>query len=200
MEKAKKELAKGELPVAAIADSLGFPSAQHFATIFHRIVGMTPSEWRVRDTLSVWTKANGGKFPSDVIVGLRLGDEIFNATGWLNCPAASFPLWDYSASAVAAFRAASPKGVEPPRTWGAPEVYGADACAQSLYLFHKACTDPFGVGYAPSAQARSPWDGLTRTTVQPGSSGWMPSKGCACRESRNETCLCQLHHCFVLFL
>ena len=48
MEKAKKELAKGELPVAAIADSLGFPSAQHFATIFHRIVGVTPSEWRVR--------------------------------------------------------------------------------------------------------------------------------------------------------
>ena len=95
----------------------------------------------VRSTLSAWTEANGGKFPSDVVVGLRLGDEIFNATGWVNCPAASFPLWDYSASAIAAFRAASPRGVEPPRTWGAPEVYGADACAQSLYLFHKACAD-----------------------------------------------------------
>ena len=47
---------------------------------------------------------------------------------------------------LAAFRAASPKGVEPPRTWGAPEVYGADACAQSLYLFHKACA-----GYLKSA-------------------------------------------------
>ena len=95
----------------------------------------------VRNTLSAWTEANGGKFPSDVVVGLRLGDEIFNATGWVNCPAASFPLWDYSASAIAAFRAASPSGVEPPRTWGAPEVYGADACAQFLYLFHKACAE-----------------------------------------------------------
>ena len=47
IEKAKKELEKGELPISAIADSLGFPSAQHFATIFHRIVGATPSEWRV---------------------------------------------------------------------------------------------------------------------------------------------------------
>ena len=47
IEKAKQELAKGELSVAAIADKLGFPSAQHFATIFRRIVGATPSEWRV---------------------------------------------------------------------------------------------------------------------------------------------------------
>ena len=48
IERAKKELSKGESSVAAIADSLGFPSAQHFATIFRRIVGLTPSEWRVR--------------------------------------------------------------------------------------------------------------------------------------------------------
>ena len=48
IERAKEELAKGELPVATIADNLGFPSAQHFATIFRRIVGATPSEWRVR--------------------------------------------------------------------------------------------------------------------------------------------------------
>ena len=95
----------------------------------------------VRGALAPWAEANGGKFPDDVVVGLRIGDEIFNATGWLNCPAASFPLWDYSDSAIAAFRAASPKGVEHPRTWGAPEVYGPDACAQFLYLFHKACAE-----------------------------------------------------------
>ena len=46
--KAKDELAKGESSVAAIADNLGFPSSQHFATIFRRIVGVTPSEWSVR--------------------------------------------------------------------------------------------------------------------------------------------------------
>ena len=47
MEKAKRELEKGNASVAMIADNLGFPSAQHFATIFKRMVGKTPSEWRL---------------------------------------------------------------------------------------------------------------------------------------------------------
>lgn len=46
IEKAKQELEKGSSPIAIIADNLGFPSAQHFATIFKRVVGKTPSEWR----------------------------------------------------------------------------------------------------------------------------------------------------------
>ena len=29
-------------------DGLGFPSAQHFATTFKRVVGVSPSAWRVR--------------------------------------------------------------------------------------------------------------------------------------------------------
>lgn len=53
IEKAKKALAKGELSVAAIADSLGFPSAQHFATIFKRITGASPSDWRVRKNTNI---------------------------------------------------------------------------------------------------------------------------------------------------
>lgn len=93
----------------------------------------------VRESMEVWTRANGGTFPDDVVVAVRLGDEIFNATGWASHPMVSFPLWDYSASAQAAFKAASPEGVVCPRTWGAPEVYGTEACAQALYLFHKAC-------------------------------------------------------------
>jgi AraC-like DNA-binding protein len=48
IEKAKQELEKGSAPIAIIADNLGFPSAQHFATIFKRVVGKTPSEWRMR--------------------------------------------------------------------------------------------------------------------------------------------------------
>ncbi len=95
----------------------------------------------VREALAPWTRANGGAFPSDVVVGLRMGDEIFNATGWVSSPMVRFPLWDYSDSALAAFRSATPDGVEHPRTWGAPEIYGADACAQFLYLFHKACAE-----------------------------------------------------------
>ena len=47
IEKAKLELEKGNASVAMIADNLGFPSAQHFATIFKRMVGKTPSEWRL---------------------------------------------------------------------------------------------------------------------------------------------------------
>jgi hypothetical protein len=85
----------------------------------------------VRESMEVWTRANGGTFPDDVVVAVRLGDEIFNATGWASHPMVSFPLWDYSASAQAAFKAASPEGVVCPRTWGAPEVYGTEACAQA---------------------------------------------------------------------
>ncbi len=48
IENAKRELEAGNLPIAAIADRLGFPSSQHFATSFKRIVGVSPSEWRVR--------------------------------------------------------------------------------------------------------------------------------------------------------
>ena len=48
IENAKRELEADNLPIAAIADRLGFPSSQHFATSFKRIVGVSPSEWRVR--------------------------------------------------------------------------------------------------------------------------------------------------------
>ena len=48
IENAKRELEAESLPIAAIADRLGFPSSQHFATSFKRIVGVSPSEWRVR--------------------------------------------------------------------------------------------------------------------------------------------------------
>ena len=121
----------------------------------------------VREALAPWAEANGGKFPDDVVVGLRIGDEIFNATGWLNCPAASFPLWDYSDSAIAAFRAALPEGVEHPRTWGASEVYGPDACAQFLYLFHKACAEYVRVGVEEAHKA-SPQIVTFRNTTRGG--------------------------------
>ena len=109
----------------------------------------------VRTTLAAWTQANGGRFPDDVIAGIRLGDEVFSVTGWLNCPAASLPLWDYSVSAIATFRSAYPSGTEYPRTWGASEVYGPDAYAQFLYLFHKACAD-YLKGAVDEAHAAAP--------------------------------------------
>ena len=87
-----------------------------------------------------WREANGGVFPADEIIAVRFGDECFNLTGWLDCPAASFPLWGFSPSGRAAFAAAAP-GLEMPRTWGCPEIYGPDACGLALYLYHKACAE-----------------------------------------------------------
>lgn len=51
IERAKRELANTATPIATIADQLGFPSAQHFATSFKRIAGKTPSEWRAQSVI-----------------------------------------------------------------------------------------------------------------------------------------------------
>lgn len=46
IEAAKRALASTRRGIASIADGLGFSSAQHFATLFRRSVGMTPRAWR----------------------------------------------------------------------------------------------------------------------------------------------------------
>ena len=112
-----------------------------------------------------WALANGGTFPSDDIVAIRFGDECFNLTGWIDCEAASFPLWGFSESGRAAFREVSGFGFQvsgsatnsslvtrhsslvrgttlvAPRTWGHPEIYGAEAYGIALYSYHKACAE-----------------------------------------------------------
>ena len=94
------------------------------------------------DHLSCWTAANGGFFPSDVLIAVRAGDELFNVTGGgIDSPATSFPLWDYSAPAVAAFRKEIGDGVDYPRTWGYPEIYGVDTYAVWLHNFHRAAAE-----------------------------------------------------------
>ena len=122
---------------------------------------------RVRSQLAKWTRANGGTFPTDVVVAVRLGDEIFNATGWLGCPAASLPLWDYSASALAAFAKTTPAGVTYPRTLSAEEFYGSDSYAQFLYLFHRAAAD-YLKGAVEEAHAVSPSILAFRNTTRGG--------------------------------
>ena len=92
----------------------------------------------------MWADANGGAFPSNDIVAIRFGDECFNLTGWVDSPACSFPLWGFSESGRAAFAAAAANSslvtrhssrtgaastaLVQPRTWGFPEIYGAEAC------------------------------------------------------------------------
>lgn len=94
----------------------------------------------VTGRLQRFINANGGTFPSDVVVAVRFGDECFNVTGWMDSPAASYPLYDYSDAALAAFCRIAP-GLEPPRTWGFPEIYGADAYGAFLYNYHKGCAE-----------------------------------------------------------
>lgn len=50
VERAKAELASGGTSVSELAKRLGFPSAQHFATIFKRLTGRTPTQWRRNGT------------------------------------------------------------------------------------------------------------------------------------------------------
>ncbi len=94
----------------------------------------------VRDKLNPWIEANGGKFPDDVIVAGRFGDECFYITGHLreHTPSVNYPLWDFSATALHQFKAAA-GDIEHPRTWGFPEIYGEDAYAWFLYQLHKSC-------------------------------------------------------------
>ena len=48
MEKAKDALTSTDRSVAAIANDLGIATAQHFATLFRRETGMSPTAWRKR--------------------------------------------------------------------------------------------------------------------------------------------------------
>ncbi len=98
----------------------------------------------VRRELEKWEQANGGTFPNDVVLAARLGDECFHISGHLNGPAASYPLWDYSEPSVRAFRAKAGR-IEYPRTWGFPEIYGADAYAWWMYTLHEGCAGLCGV-------------------------------------------------------
>lgn len=96
----------------------------------------------VRAALAPWAAANGGTFPSETVPFVRFGDECFFITGHSHTHAAvvSFPLWDFSAPNVDAFRASAGE-IEHPRTWGFPEVYGEDAYAWWLYNLHEGCAE-----------------------------------------------------------
>ena len=98
--------------------------------------------FQVRKTLGIWKAANGGQFPSDVVRAVRFGDESFYLTGHthLKSTAVSYPLWDYSETGLAAFRA-SAGDIEPPRTWGFPEVYGPDSYAWWLHSLHREAAE-----------------------------------------------------------
>lgn len=90
----------------------------------------------VQKVLKPWIEANGGAFPLDVVLAARFGDECFYITGHMGPPVVSYPLWDYSEPAIAAYRAHA-GGIEYPRTWGFPEIYGPDAYGWWMYTLHE---------------------------------------------------------------
>ncbi len=88
--------------------------------------------------LNVWKEANGGSFPTDVVIATRIGDEHFYISSHLYQPdkTVNFPLWDYSEPAVKTFTR-NAGNIAYPRTWGYPEIYGTDAYAWWLYTLHQ---------------------------------------------------------------
>jgi hypothetical protein len=122
--------------------------------------------WHVRRKLRLWRDANDGVFPTDVVKGARFGDECFFITGHLNGPACSYPLWDFSEPSRNAFAARLP-GTEPPRTWGFPEIYGADAYAVWLHALHEGCAELCGL-IRDEIRSEAPGLALFRNTTRMG--------------------------------
>lgn len=99
-------------------------------------------EKEVDRRIAMWCEANGGVCPSDMLTSFRYGDESFHRTGQTqDNSASSYPLWDFSPSGLAAFRRIAPEGLEYPRTWGHPEIYGAEAYGLWQYAYHRSCAE-----------------------------------------------------------
>jgi hypothetical protein len=120
-----------------------------------------------RARLAVWSEANGGTFPLDVVLAARYGDECFYITSHLNSPAVNLPLRDYSAPSLSAFAARAGDATAHPRTWGFPEIYGPDAYAWWLYTLHESCARLAGVAREELAKA-APGLLLFRNTTRGG--------------------------------
>ena len=144
-------------------DGKGWKNGKGQLSVFSKLTAdaaRTQGKWRTEQ----WALANGGVFPTNEIIAIRFGDECFNLTGWLDCAAASFPVWGFSPSGRAAFAAAAP-GLVQPRTWGYPEIYGAEAYGHALYEFHRGCAN-LARAFAEGAHSVSPTLKVFRNTTR----------------------------------
>ncbi len=97
---------------------------------------------QLRYEIGRWAEANGGEFPADIVMGVRIGDEDFLQTvpnGPAN-PAQSMPLWDYSDDAITAFKRLNPDDTYP-RHWTFREAFGERAYADWMWSCHRACAN-----------------------------------------------------------
>lgn len=102
-----------------------------FATSTHR-----EFQHRIEQLIDRWSRANGGSFPDDVVIGLRYGDEEWHRSAHTSTsPAVSYPMWDYSDAAIAAFKNMHPNA-EYPRGAAWSDMFGREAYADWLYSYH----------------------------------------------------------------
>ncbi len=91
---------------------------------------------RIERMIDRWSRANGGGFPDDVVIGLRYGDEEWHRSAHTSTsPAVSYPMWDYSDAAIAQFKKMIPN-VEYPRGAARSDMFGREAYADWLYSYH----------------------------------------------------------------
>ncbi|HEU5195481.1 MAG TPA: AraC family transcriptional regulator [Methylomirabilota bacterium] len=60
IEHAKRRLAGGDGSVAAVGRDAGFRNPSHFTNAFHRVTGVTPSEYRARHAMAAEVPAAPG--------------------------------------------------------------------------------------------------------------------------------------------
>jgi len=84
-----------------------------------------------------WKAANNGEFPPEIIA-VRYGDECFHISGHMNSDACSYPMWDFSESAIHHFQNTS--DFEYPRGVGWTDMFGHEAYAQWMFNFHEVAS------------------------------------------------------------
>ena len=97
----------------------------------------------VQEELDEWTEANGGEFPHDLVIAARFGDECWHLSSHLNSDACSYPLWDYSESAIQSYQKINSQHY--PRGKGWTDMFGKQAYADWMYNFHTSTAEMAGI-------------------------------------------------------
>lgn len=119
-----------------------------------------------KKVIDQWTRANGGSFPSDVVFAMRFGDECFHFSAHTaTAKDVSYPLFDYSESAIRAWRAEHPD-IEYPRGAAWTDLFSRQAYANWLYDYHRACARLVKTVKRAAAEAGAPEILVFRNTTR----------------------------------
>lgn len=119
-----------------------------------------------RKLIDLWSTANGGGFPSDVVFAMRFGDECFHFSAHTSTAEdVSYPLFDYSESAIRAWQAEHPD-MEYPRGAAWTDMFSRRAYANWLYDYHRACARLVKTVKTAAANAGAPGLLVFRNTTR----------------------------------